>query len=239
MGTSYNSSIVTDGLVLCLDAANPRSYPGSGSSWLDLSGNGYNGTLQNGQTFSSANAGSIVFDGSYVSFADTTIGSFNNATLSYGAWFYFDGTSQNGAIVGKRNDFPYNQYSMSIANDATNGGNGTKFTAFANPDQNQGGYMQFNYQMPSVGWYYGLIVINNDNQTMYVNGIPVLGLTRAYSGKTFNIINKPLYVGALNVNNSPSALFDSKISMVQIYNRALTADEVRRNYNATRGRYGN
>ena len=63
MGTSYNPHIVSDGLVLCLDAANPRSYPGSGTSWYDLSGNGNNGTLVNGVGYSSDNAGSLVFDG--------------------------------------------------------------------------------------------------------------------------------------------------------------------------------
>ena len=242
MGTSYNSNIVTDGLVLCLDAANPRSYPLSGNTWYDLSGNGYNGTLQNGPTFSSANRGAMSFDGTndYVSFADTTIGSFNNATLSYGAWFYFDGTSQEGIIVAKRNDNPYNQYSMAISNHPSNGGSGTNFNAFANTDQNQGGYMMFSYSLSSTGagWYYGFIVINNNNQTMFVNGKPVRFLTQAYSGKTFNMTNKPLYVGATNLNNSPAVFFDNKISIVYLYNRALSASEVLQNYNATRGRYG-
>jgi len=54
---------VNDGLVLYLDAANPRSYSGSGTTWSDLSGNGYNGALTNGPTFNAANQGSIVFDG--------------------------------------------------------------------------------------------------------------------------------------------------------------------------------
>ena len=61
MGLSHSPNIVTDGLVLCLDAANPRSYPGSGTSWLDLSGQGNNGTL-NGPTFSNDNSGFLVFD---------------------------------------------------------------------------------------------------------------------------------------------------------------------------------
>jgi hypothetical protein len=63
MGFNYSPKIVTDGLVLCLDAANSRSYPGSGTTWFDLSGNGNNGTLANGPTFNANNNGSIVFDG--------------------------------------------------------------------------------------------------------------------------------------------------------------------------------
>jgi len=63
MATKYSPKIVTDGLVLSLDAANNKSYPGSGTTWSDLSGNGNTGTLTNGPTFSNTNLGSIVFDG--------------------------------------------------------------------------------------------------------------------------------------------------------------------------------
>ena len=64
MSAHANPDIVTDGLVLCLDAADKKSYPGSGTTWTDRSGNGNNSTLTNGPTFDSANGGSIVFDGS-------------------------------------------------------------------------------------------------------------------------------------------------------------------------------
>ena len=63
MSIAYNTSIVTSGLVMCLDAGNPKSYPGSGTTIRDVTGNGYNGTLTNGPTFSSANGGVIVLDG--------------------------------------------------------------------------------------------------------------------------------------------------------------------------------
>ena len=64
MGLSHSPRIVTNGLVLCVDAANPRSYPGAGTAWTDLSKQGNNGTLTNGPTFDSANGGSILLDGS-------------------------------------------------------------------------------------------------------------------------------------------------------------------------------
>ena len=63
MALSHSPSIVTDGLVLCLDAGNPKSYPGSGTTWTDLSGNGNNGTLVNGVGYDSDNGGSLSFDG--------------------------------------------------------------------------------------------------------------------------------------------------------------------------------
>ena len=62
MGIGYNASIVTDDLILCLDAGNVKSYPGSGTTWTDLTGY-QNGTLTAGQTYSSENFGSIGFAG--------------------------------------------------------------------------------------------------------------------------------------------------------------------------------
>ena len=63
MAFNYSPNIITDGLVLYLDAANTKSYPGSGTTWRDLSKSQLNGTLTNGPTFNSSNGGSIVFDG--------------------------------------------------------------------------------------------------------------------------------------------------------------------------------
>ena len=63
MAIFYNPRTITDGLVLALDAANTKSYPGSGTTWTDLSGNGNNGTLTNGPTYNSSNLGSLSFDG--------------------------------------------------------------------------------------------------------------------------------------------------------------------------------
>ena len=63
MAFIHSPQIVTSGLVLSLDAGNTKSYPGTGTTWFDKSGNTYNGTLTNGPTFNTANLGSIVFDG--------------------------------------------------------------------------------------------------------------------------------------------------------------------------------
>ena len=63
MATIYNPNIVTDNLVFCVDAANTKSYSGSGTIWKDISGEDNDGTLVNGPTFSNDNGGSIVFDG--------------------------------------------------------------------------------------------------------------------------------------------------------------------------------
>lgn len=72
MATLYNPKIVTDGLVLCLDAANPRSYPRSGTTWRDVSGRGTDFTISSGGAFSAANGGEIVFDGTTAGISNTT-----------------------------------------------------------------------------------------------------------------------------------------------------------------------
>ena len=247
MATRYNytGGIVTNGLVLNLDAAKTDSYPGTGTTWRDLSGNSNNGTLTNGPTFSGiGKQASIVFDGvdDYVNLGDKY--GFNNATFSYGGWFYFNGISQNGVVIGKRNDDPFNQYNMAIANDARSGGNGTKLACFANPDPGTTGhnnYMTFNYDLApfGAGWYHAIVVINNANQYLYVNGQNVLSSTKNYSGGTFLVPGKNLYIGALNVNSNPAAFWKSSfIPVIHIYNKALTAQEVTQNFNALRGRYG-
>ena len=88
MAFNYSPKISTDGLVLCLDAANTKSYPGSGTVWSDLSRGGNNGTLTNGPTFNSGNGGSIVFDGvnDYVDCGVSNISLPINITLI--SWIY-------------------------------------------------------------------------------------------------------------------------------------------------------
>lgn len=235
--------IVGNGLVLYLDAAQLRSYPRSGTTWTDLSGNGSNATLNNGPTFNSSNGGSIAFDPNqnlqYASFASTTVGSFNNATFSYGAWFYHDGNPQAGNIMGKRSPNPFNQYAMGIGNNALFGDSGTKLIAFAISDQADGQQINYSYQLPAAGWYYGMVVINNNVQNMYANGVSVANSTATFANKTFNITGKPFYIAAQNNNfDQVASLFRGRVAIAFLYNRALSAEEVSQNYNALRIRFG-
>ena len=82
MSIAGGPDIVENGLVLHLDAADSNSYPGSGTVWTDLSGNGYNGTLTNGPTFSSSNRGGIVLDGTndYI---------YRSASINLGVYFIY------------------------------------------------------------------------------------------------------------------------------------------------------
>jgi hypothetical protein len=97
MASSIAPNIVTDGLVMYLDAANTKSYPGSGTTWNDLSGNSNNGTLINGPTFNPN--GGIDFDGTddYINFGNPTELNFTG-NMSHEVWF----TRNSNAIILRR-----------------------------------------------------------------------------------------------------------------------------------------
>ena len=114
MATKYSPKIITNGLVLSLDAANNKSYPRSGTTWSDLSGNSNTGTLTNGPTFSSANGGSIVFDG-----VDDYISGTNNSSLqllndlTIGAWVKLgSGGNDSQGIFEKMVNTGYSGYGI-------------------------------------------------------------------------------------------------------------------------------
>ncbi len=89
MAIAYNPRIVTSGLVLCLDAGNVKSYPGSGTAWTDLSGNGNNGNLVNGVGYNNSNLGSLVFDGANDYVITSTVSNYKSLSM----WVYLDSKS--------------------------------------------------------------------------------------------------------------------------------------------------
>ena len=107
----YNStSIIRNGLICYLDAANAESYGGSGSTWIDLTGNGYNGTINGSVTFSTANGGVFTFPGSVGSTIDVTLN--------------MSGT--NFTVIGA------SRYVTAVANTHTNGQGGRMISAKSN-----------------------------------------------------------------------------------------------------------
>ena len=231
MATRYNytGGIVTNGLVLNLDAAKVDSYPGTGTTWYDLSGNNNNGTLTNGPTFSGiGKQASIVFDGSddYVNVNSSN--SLNiTGDLSLNSWIYC--TGKNGSyrtIISKNyaNDNP--TYEIGIANTNTLYwyGNGIAKYGPTTINLNQ--------------WYNLSVTINSTAKTgvLYING----NVESNMSGLATQLTSSnPLYIGV----DAPSGVgeqsfFIGNIANAQVYNRALSAAEVSQNFNALRGRYG-
>jgi len=221
MAFGYSPRIITNGLVLYLDAANTRSYPGSGTTWSDLSRSGNNGTLTNGPTFNSANLGSIVFDGSddYVSApSSSTLNQMTGLTIS--AWV--NKKTKNIKVVGKwKNPGGLCYILREVA--------GTlQFFTFTSSQI--GGNIGIN---PTPGWK--LYTATWDGQTMraYLNttiSTTTYSQTGTISGNTSNLIIGAEYD---TLDNS-----DANIALVQVYNRALSSQEITQNYNATKGRFG-
>ena len=226
MATQYAfGKIVTDGLVLALNAADPNSYPGSGTTWRDMSGNGNNGTLTNGPTFNSGNGGSIVFDGAddYVSCGNSLSVQINQGTISAWVRTSSPGSSFRGIITKQYNYGLFTNNGVLVTYDWGNGQ--TRSTGINIADNNwKNVAMTFttNTGTPS------------NNAVIYLNGSAVLTTT-------IKILNNNVEVqlargGVEGTGNTQ--LLNGRIANAQIYNRALSSTEILQNYNATKTRFG-
>jgi len=227
-----------DGLVLCLDAGNAKSYPGSGTSWTDLSGQGNTGTLTNGPTYSSADGGSIVFDGSndYGSLSSLNLSTLMNGSnnFSLSLWFNTDSFPASTSFLvslvlfwaGTRaiyfvfgDSIPADQFSVRVNQNST----------WQSPVQN-------NSTLSTGTWYNMLVTYNSSSgYILYQNGTSVDTSSTTGSISSFTNINPE--IGSLTIGQG-TRYYDGKISQILIYNRALTASEIQRNYNALKGRFG-
>jgi hypothetical protein len=224
MAFNYSPKIVTDGLVFAVDAANKKSYPGSGTTWSDLAGSN-NGTLTNGPTFDSGNGGSIDFDGSddYVNFSGFTsvastgtICQWFKPTIS---WSNSD-PSQNMRLSGIHPNWEFGRtnsqaggfaFDLGAANSVI-----TSQTIWSN-----------------TLWYNMVITWDTGANTSKV----YIGGTLDNSGTATNSTS----TGTFEIGRSPGGLTQlwyGNIASVKYYNRVLTATEILQNYNALKSRFG-
>ena len=210
------------------------SYPGSGTTWTDLSGNGNNGTLVNGVGYNSDNGGSLSFDGvnDYVSKSSwvnppTTV-------FSIGCWVKFSDNLNNRYVLsfGRDAGGPFLggialfAYGFDVVADQLFFELGSAFGRVSSGI------------VPSLGvWYYLTVTADGTNTRFYLNA--ELKNTSSQGGGGI-ASNPTLSVGSyVNNGGTPSTFFHSgNIAQVSIYNRALTAQEIQQNFNATRSRYG-
>ena len=233
MATKYSPKMVTDGLVLSLDAANNKSYPKSGTTWSDLSGNGNTGTLTNGPTFSGANGGSIVFDGTndYVGFTYNSI--FNPpSNISVSLWVRL--TVNNASIR--------TLIELSVSTDELYfiywRGDLSPKRWWYGLRQSNNTYVETNSTSTdfSINTWYNIALVADSSTglfSFYINGI--LDNSIAYNG-TLKQTASSLSIGA-DAGASRRYLIGN-ISNTLIYNRALSAAEILQNYNATKSRFG-
>lgn len=232
MATAYNPKIVTDGLVLCLDAANPKSYPGSGTTWTDLSGNGNTGTLVNGVGYNSGNGGSLVFDGSndYVTLGNDKFKYQDSFTVE--AVARFTANPNNAAVCEARHPIIYNHdygYNLLVGSTGL-----VNFQVYNTVSANQ----SLNSLSSVVGsnYFHAVGVKNGTNVSLYVNGI--LQSTATLTTNAVYYVSQPFVIGGFGICGGTRFYATGNIGKTCVYNRALTAQEIQQNFNATRGRYG-
>jgi hypothetical protein len=228
MGFSRGPKIVTDGLVLALDAGSKKSYPGSGTTWKDLSGNGNTGTLVNGPTFDSGNGGSIVFDGvnDYVNEqASDSFGISNDISLE--CWFSTTksyGTNSSttaGRIINLHQSDPGTNISIQVGSDGL---------GFFHRGSNQ--FYADNIPVNTGSWIHGVVVVDENNTKLYRNTLVAVNVT---TSNLFTFSSYPLIIGSFE---GSTRFFEGNLGIAKIYNRALSAEEILQNYNATKSRFG-
>ena len=223
MGLSHSPRIVTDGLVLCLDAANKRSYPGAGTAWTDLTANKNNGTLTNmTDNFSTDGAGSLTFDGTDEYIATPFTGTFS--AISFEFWGFFDDPTLN---MTSRKESAFGDWQASRVHFGTRWSAGSVGMHF----NVNGVYQTTSPTNLKYGWNHYLLVYDTgaNAKKVYLNN--KLSSSHGTNG-TMTIGDFRIGV-ATNLNQ----YYRGSISNFKIYNVGLTANEVQQNYLATKGRY--
>ena len=233
MSASANPDIVTDGLVLCLDAGDRKSYSGSGSIWYDRSGGGNNFTGYNSPAFSSDNGGNISFDGTNEWYETTNLGLSDHTKE---VWFRSNDNTQGPG--GGSNDIitilgPY----IAV------GGDDGKYTYIGIYDTNltfriddgANSHRDIRTQGYDANvWYCAAVTYNSTsgNVIAYLNGEKIRTISYT-TGITFN--SEKEYIA--KSDNGVAESFNGSVASVKMYNRALTDAEILQNYNATKSRF--
>jgi hypothetical protein len=221
--------VVRDGLSVHLSANDPASYPGTGSTWFDISGNGKDFTLANAPTFSSNGGGSFTFNGGdqYAYSAQRVPATGNgSASVSWAAWV--SPNANQGNLI-------------SMSSDASHGGWNMPPLA-ASGQKYRGKVWSNNYlfsQTYTLNQYsYVVLVFDAQNQTqkLYVNG--VLQESQSGIGYSASGIDNYFFIARGNPGADNEGNFNGKIGEIQIYTKPLTIAEVQQNFNASRARFG-
>jgi hypothetical protein len=217
-----DGGIVTTNLSMFLDAGNASSYPGSGTAWTDLSGNSRNGTLTNGPTYTSADGGAIVFDGTN-DFVQCS-GSITATAATFVTWMRRNGTqgSYDGILLSR----------------------GSSVTGMMFQSSNQLAYIWNNaintytwnsgLTLPDLTWCMVAVSVTSSSATAYLcqsGGITSATNTVSHTSTTLDDIK-------IGQDDFGGRFFTGNIATAMIYDRALSADEITQNFYALRGRYG-
>lgn len=237
MAFAYSPKIVTDGLVLYLDAANPYSYVSGSTAWNDISRSQLSGSLVNGPTFNSANGGSIIFNGTNnFGYISNSFNSYTNFTVGF--FIRINTTTNHRGIFCVKNAADTIDYgSGNYAIHTLSGG----YFGMECSDL-FGGNTSRNNTVINQKISYCVVVCNQSSNlvTYYLNGVPdgMQVISSTYTFTDHDIVFLACRQYASTGTSSVQNHLNGTVYSYQFYNRALSASEVLQNYNATKGRYG-
>lgn len=237
MSTGYNPKIVTDGLIVCLDAANSKSYPGSGTTWYDISGKNNHFTLSGSYQFNSKYAGSLVLDSANTASAVGSSPEFTfEGDYAIDVWFRNTSPSANYGIIftaGNGNGLGPNlrfgdggfEYKLQCGVNLTDASTCFSTSITRNSSQDQ--------------WLHAVLTRTSDVNTLWINGVqqnlgnytPSEYPLTSFTDGTWTYGPETLYISW----NGYSLL--GNINTFKVYNRGLSKEEIQQNYNAIKGRF--
>ena len=233
MGLAHSPSIISDGLVLYLDAANRRSYSGSGNTWYDLSKNFFIASKINSPNYNTTSGGGFTFDGSGTNYfsLDNYASAVNVTSGTVGGWIKFNTAPSSTNYVF-----------VSYGGNGTGGGFNLYYSGLDGPNFG----ICFDYW---ASIYYGntLTYANSANYTgrnIYIIATWNSNLIQLYLDG--NLIVSTNVSGTMTTQNylrisseyNRTRGVNGSVYNFQLYNRALTEQEILQNYNATRKRFG-
>ena len=236
-----NGKIVTDGLVLCLNAADKNSYPGSGTTWTDISGNGNSGTLTNGPTFNSS--GYFSFDG-VDDFVDTSLNL--NQTMTINMWYRRkkESTSGNNIIIhASAYNYPASStwFDLNVGDPYYGSGGTIEIWAYSELNGSRQDFVISPYPASIYNrWRNICIVFNNSTGTAYMESTLIGSSTPAFTAWDTATTRVPLEFARgrfYEFNGGSYTYTQCDIAAIQVYNRALSATEILQNYNSQKSRF--
>ena len=231
MGFHRGPKIVTDGLTTYVDAANPKSYPGTGTTWNNLKGS-IDGTISGGFEFENTNNGGIIFDAvdSYVMIPDNTYLSQFTLECVFNADVNQNDNYQG--ILCRDDNSIFGNYGFFGSADK-------KYVRFGFKDSLQSSNIEVfnsNYlDLVSGNDVHYLGTFDGAQLRLYRNGELINSMA---TNKSPDNTSNSIIIGSRNASGIGTYNFKGIIYLAKIYNRALNVDEVRQNYNATKSRFG-
>ena len=221
--TCADGNIINSGLVLNLDASNNSSYPGSGTTWYDLSGNGNHVTMQNSGNIDWNAGGYFTLTSSgYFSKATTTNLPLANSPYNLSVWVKLPSNWGNQGFISIGNE----GYNYQLNGFRTNGTNGYNHSWWGSDLAPNNGNLS-----PTTSWFNAVAQFNGTTRSIWINGVQ---LTSDSPGSIHNVTSSLLKIGL----TTGSEYLNGDIGQALIYNRALSSAEIIQNYNIGASRFG-